>query len=646
MSKVRADQYTNKEGTGAPSFPNGVSVTGILTATSFSGSLAGTASNATLAVNAQGLTGTPNISVGTISGTTGTFSGDIVVDGNISAGGTITYDDVTNVDSVGLITARTGIKVTTGGIDVTAGGIDIAAGGIDITGNIGLGGANYGTSGQVLTSGGSGANATWTTVEAAPTVTGVANGAIATDKAVIVEDDGKLAAVLEQAVSGAQSAITPAPTPSYSKTQPLVLFCGTNKFITFWERSDYSNRLYGCVATIDPSTNAITYGSVQQIFNQLGVLNYDACYDSSTGNVFVITHSGQTGPDTVCIGMTISGTNISQSGTRLNLGSNVSSVKCASNNNGGVLVLYHNGGTMYARAATMASNGALAWGNQSSAISGGCYNGNHVMSAAYDSHKDVFGVAIVNGGQDGKAIIMSINGTAVTVNNTNNLAWGWHYDGVETVYDPIRKQFLTTSRHTSTNFTMGQSWYTDTAGTGIVVGTDFTITTDRLGSQKLTWSESLDKAYLQFNNDTINQVSLVALTVSGTGQGTGFTNTMSSIFTTSPSSRGGVAAMNNGKVVSVTVYSSNVQTIMQQIAYSSTNLTSNNFLGFSKDSYTNGQTATVKINNNTTTTSGLSTNSVYYVQRDGTLGTTAANPSVIAGKALSSTSLIINLQQS
>ena len=50
MSKVRADQYTNKEGTGAPSFPNGVSVTGVLTATSFSGSLAGTASNATVAV--------------------------------------------------------------------------------------------------------------------------------------------------------------------------------------------------------------------------------------------------------------------------------------------------------------------------------------------------------------------------------------------------------------------------------------------------------------------------------------------------------------------------------------------------------------------------------------------------------------------
>ena len=108
MSKVRADQYTNKEGTGAPSFPNGASITGVLTATSFSGSLAGTASTATAATNAYGLVGSPNISVGTVSGTTGTFSG------NVSIGGTLTYDDVTNVDSVGLITARNGINVTAG----------------------------------------------------------------------------------------------------------------------------------------------------------------------------------------------------------------------------------------------------------------------------------------------------------------------------------------------------------------------------------------------------------------------------------------------------------------------------------------------------------------------------------------------------
>jgi hypothetical protein len=37
---------------------------------------------------------------------------------NVSVGGTLTYEDVTNVDSVGIITARSGINVTAGGINV------------------------------------------------------------------------------------------------------------------------------------------------------------------------------------------------------------------------------------------------------------------------------------------------------------------------------------------------------------------------------------------------------------------------------------------------------------------------------------------------------------------------------------------------
>jgi len=138
MSKVRADQYTNKEGTGAPSFPNGASITGVLTATSFSGSLAGSASTATVATNAYGLVGSPNINVGSVTGTTGTFSG------NVSVGGTLTYDDVTNIDSVGLITARSGINVLAG-VSTFAAQIE-ANGGTKITGsqtsNISAMGAN------------------------------------------------------------------------------------------------------------------------------------------------------------------------------------------------------------------------------------------------------------------------------------------------------------------------------------------------------------------------------------------------------------------------------------------------------------------------------------------------------------------------
>lgn len=87
---------------------SGISVTGVVTASSFSGN----ATSATLATNAQGLTGTPNIVVGSIT------AASAVVTGNVSVAGTITYEDTTNVDSIGVVTARSGIIVSGGSVGI------------------------------------------------------------------------------------------------------------------------------------------------------------------------------------------------------------------------------------------------------------------------------------------------------------------------------------------------------------------------------------------------------------------------------------------------------------------------------------------------------------------------------------------------
>jgi len=55
MSKIQVDEIVNKEDTGAPSFTKGVSVTGVATATSFSGNLTGTASEASAAASGSAL---------------------------------------------------------------------------------------------------------------------------------------------------------------------------------------------------------------------------------------------------------------------------------------------------------------------------------------------------------------------------------------------------------------------------------------------------------------------------------------------------------------------------------------------------------------------------------------------------------------
>lgn len=75
--------------------------------------ITGAASTANVSANSLVVSGVSTL--GSVVATTGTFSG------NVSIAGTLTYEDVTNIDSIGLITARSGIRVNSGGLVVTAG---------------------------------------------------------------------------------------------------------------------------------------------------------------------------------------------------------------------------------------------------------------------------------------------------------------------------------------------------------------------------------------------------------------------------------------------------------------------------------------------------------------------------------------------
>ena len=86
MSTLRATNIKGRNNGVAPAMPDGVVVTGVVTATSFRG-------------DATGLTGTPDITVRNITGVGMTLSG------------TLNYEDVTNIDSIGIITARSNVSI-------------------------------------------------------------------------------------------------------------------------------------------------------------------------------------------------------------------------------------------------------------------------------------------------------------------------------------------------------------------------------------------------------------------------------------------------------------------------------------------------------------------------------------------------------
>jgi len=113
MSEIRVNKLKDEGGTGAPILTygievpvgygitgaGGVNVSGACTATAgFVGNITG---------DASGLSGSPNITINNLVGVAATFSG------------VVTYEDVTNVDSLGIITARSGLEIGAAGVGGT-----------------------------------------------------------------------------------------------------------------------------------------------------------------------------------------------------------------------------------------------------------------------------------------------------------------------------------------------------------------------------------------------------------------------------------------------------------------------------------------------------------------------------------------------
>ena len=147
--------FESFEVSGAVSKNGDSTIQGALTATSFSGdgsSVTGVSADglsATASVNTTGIITASNGFSGNISGVAATFTGPVTI------GGTLTYEDVTNIDSVGLVTARNGLQVLAG-ITTISGqtnltNTNVTAGIATVAGQANLANVNVSAAGTVAT---------------------------------------------------------------------------------------------------------------------------------------------------------------------------------------------------------------------------------------------------------------------------------------------------------------------------------------------------------------------------------------------------------------------------------------------------------------------------------------------------------------
>ena len=295
---------------------------------------------------------------------------------------------------------------------------------------------------------------------------------------------------------------------------------------------------------------------------------------------------------------TVSGNSISFGTAALFNGSNRAEYTQATfdSSNNKVVIAFSNNASNKAGTAVVGtvSGTSISFGSAVAFGTGASGNGQRPLGIAFDSKNNKVVIAYVdeNDSDKGKAIVGTVSGTsisfgsAVEFNDTNHTV----PEGIGAIYVSNAEKVVIVYRDAG-NSNKG------TAIAGTVSGTS-----------------------ISFGSEVVFNTA-------------GGTNYNSAIY--DPTSKRFVVAYRDDS-------NSNAGTTIVG-SFDATNVTTENFIGFSDAAYTNGQTAkTVKIVTAIDDAqSGLTTGSKHYVQNDGTLSTTAGSPSVLAGTAISDTEIIV-----
>ena len=622
MSQIQVDNIYNKEATGSPNFPLGANVTGVVTATSFSGSGANlTGIDATALKDSNG-------TVRVQANTTGA-----VITGNVSVGGTLTYEDVTNVDSVGVITARDGIKVTGGDVQVgTATTIDNS--GINVTGVV-----------TATSFSGSGANLTG--IDPAPTVQATADGAIAAGDPVIVKSDGDVTKVVQTvAVNNPPSAGSNARIYTDNMRRPAACYIPDgNKVVTVAHNASSTNPLESFVADVTDAGVIGPWGSVDRFDTENVQAMPGLCYDTTNDKVVVLYYASTSTKIWSRVG-TISGTNISW-GSRVEVfGADSNNFRCQrllfDPTNSKVIALYRGGGANNPRARVGTVSGtSISWGTESAM--------NNVESDQMDLTYDpdtqrIIAISKAQSGSEASCHVGTVSGTDITWGANNSIDAGQpsYYPTVayDTTNNKVVIQYETNSNVTKYKVGTVTGGSTNTiswSSAGDVVTSD-------VNNQEIffdAFSERLVSFYRDNSADVyVKSGSLSGSTITWGNPYKIEDDTVPNEYLCGVVLQNGIAALiaQNG--------SGYFESDSAILGTASSNATTDNFIGFARDAAVNSATAKIDVSGAVNVSqSGLTAGEKYYVQKNGSLATTEDTPKVFAGTAISASKLIVNDQQ-
>ena len=464
----------------------------------------------------------------------------------------------------------------------------------------------------------------------------VASGALTNGKPVIVNANGTVSTVSSNTVT--QSFTTPVVYESGNTSSHAACYDTTNdKVVVAYDDEDNSN--YGTAIVGTVSSGSITFGSAA-VFEQASV-DYVACdFDANTGKVVIAYRDGGNSNYCTAIVGTVSGTSISFGTPQVVETTSsfyINVIQDSTNNK--TVIAWQTSSATRARVGTI-SGTSISFGT---AVTVKSETSPSYLASCFDSTNSQILLSWRDASQDGRASRGTVSGTSISFSGEGEWESGSVHTNQGMAHDPVNQKTAIFFRDS------GNSNY----GSGIVV--------TNTGSGSLTFGSKVvfnEGASYNINavyDSTSGKILVVYRDGGNSSHGTFITSTISgtsisfdseTVFEAATSLDFGVADVADEGVIFIG-YKDNGNigkgtATLVTVGYTDENLTSENYIGIARSGVADTAKAIIDTQGAIADNlSGLTAGQSYYVQNDGTLGTTADDPSVFAGTAVSATQLIV-----
>ena len=578
-------------------------------------------------------------------------SGDTVtVNGNISVGGTLTYEDVTNVDSVGMITARKGIQVLADGINAV--GVMTAT--------------TFSGSGANLTNIPSGQLTGALPAIDGSALTGIQVGTrdfvgygtnITAGKPVGLGSDGTVRAIKETgSADPTLGSDTEWESGAAIRFGPRGMVYDTQNDKVIITYSDYGDSSKGkcVVGEVNSGSNTITFGSPVE-FSSNDVRFISSLFSPDNNKVVVFfADNGNNDYATYNVGQ-VNGLSFgwSSSGNTTMYSNAIkwNALVFDTSNNKLVFIWNNQGNEVRSVTGDVESNDTLSLGSTQEITSDDPGASNATIGAVYHTAAGKT-VAFWNNATQSNYGYYAV-ATYSSAGGGNSQTWStpapWSTANpiyIATAYDPATERIVIVYSD-SDNSGYGTAVVASLSGTTLTMGTPVVFNTANTEEISVCMDTTNSKVVISFNDHANSQYATVIVgTIGGSNnRSISFGNkvavnsalpaTNSVVF--DPDTARVVVAYNDGNLTGT-----GRAKVIEAGGTSSTNLTAENYIGLAAAGISSGSTGTITIPGGISSGhTGLTTGRTYYVQADGTLATSASSPQVVAGTSISATEILV-----